>query len=168
MIMNKFELAAVVFAFCAFASEADAQRVRGGFENVAGGVTAGGAHNARGPWGGRTVGEGGVITDGNGNGVSGSRGCARGAAGGAGCGQGTTSWDNDGNIEHQQSGYARGPNGGYASTDGSFSRNEDGDWNGQRDTQVEIGDRTYDIDTSFNSDDGWDRDVDCSGSGCPD
>jgi hypothetical protein len=167
--MRKSALALSAIALFAFnATTANAQRVRGGFENAAGGVTAGGAHDARGPFGGRAVGEGGVVTDGNGNGASGSRGCARGGAGGAGCGQGTTSWDNDGNVNHQQSGYARGPLGNTANTNGSFSRDEDGDWNGQRNTEIDAGNRSYDIDTSFDSDNGWDRDVNCSGSGCPD
>lgn len=167
MKMHALALGAIaLFAFTA--STANAQRVRGGFENATGGVTAGGAHDVRGAFGGRAVGEGGVVTDGDGNGVSGSHGCGRTGAGGAGCGQGTTSWDNDGNVDHQQSGYARGRYGNTASTDGNFSRDEDGDWNGQRDTQVNVGNRSYDIDTSFDSDDGWDRDVNCSGSGCPD
>lgn len=166
--MHQFGLTLGVLAFCALAGTAEAQRVRGARENVAGGVTAGAARDVYGPYGGRTVGEGGVVTDGNGNGVSGSRGCARGAAGGAGCGQGTTSWDNDGNVNHQQSGYARGAWGNTASTNGNISRDEDGDWSGQRDTQVNVGDRSYDIDTSFESGDGFDRDVNCSGSGCPD
>lgn len=165
--MRKLAFAIGVAAFCVLASPAEAQRVRGGFENAAGGVTAGAAQDVRGPLGGRAVGERGVVTDGDGSGVSGSRGCARGAAGGRGCGQGTTSWTEDGEINHQQSGYATGPFGGRASSEGSFSRDDDGDWSGQRDSQVEIGDRTYSVDTTFDDGD-WDRDFDCSGSGCPD
>jgi hypothetical protein len=150
------------------ATGADAQRVRGARENAAGGVTAGGAHDVRGPWGGRAVGEGGVVTDGDGNGVAGSRGCARTGAGGYGCGAGATTWDEDGNVRHESSGYAQGAFGNTASTEGSFERDEDGDWTGNRESEVNVGDRSYSVDTSFDSDDGWDRNVDCSGSGCPD
>lgn len=88
--------------------------------------------------------------------------------GGRGCGQGTTSWDNDGNVNHQQSGYAQGAFGNTASTQGSWERDDDGDINGQRESEINVGNRSYDIDTSYDSDNGWDRDVDCSGSGCPD
>jgi hypothetical protein len=167
--MSKHLLAAAAAALFALnITAAEAQRVRGARENAAGGVTAGGAHDVRGPLGGRAVGEGGVVTDGDGNGVAGSRGCARTGAGGYGCGAGATSWDEDGAVQHQQSGYVRGRWGGEASTEGSFSRDEDGDWSGQRNSEAEIGDRTYSVDTTFDSDDGWDRDVDCSGSACPD
>ena len=148
------------------ANTSDAQRIRGSYQNAAGGVTAGAARDVRGPWGGRTVGEGGVVTDGNGNGVAGSRGCARGAAGGTGCGAGATTWDNDGNVHHEDSGYAEGPFGGRANTQGSWDRDEDGDLSGERNSEFEIGDRTYSVDTTYDSDDGWDRDVDCNGSGC--
>jgi hypothetical protein len=167
--MNKTILitcAAMLVAFTA--TSAQAQRVRAARENIAGGVTTGGAHDVRGAYGGRAVGEGGAVTDGNGNGIAGSRGCARTGAGGRGCGQGTTSWDNDGNVNHQQSGYAQGAFGNTASTQGSWERDDDGDINGQRESEINVGNRSYDIDTSYDSDNGWDRDVDCSGSGCPD
>ncbi|WP_395647710.1 hypothetical protein [Terricaulis sp.] len=161
--MKKFPLAASVAVFCLLAGTAEAQRVRGGFENAAGGVTAGAAEDVRGPFGGRAVGERGLVTDGSGNGASGSRGCARGAAGGVGCGQGTTTWNNDGEIDHQQSGYASGPFGGRASSEGSLSRDDDGDWSGERNSEFEIGGRTYSAETTFDSDDGLERDWDCSG-----
>jgi hypothetical protein len=154
--------------FALNATAAEAQRIRGARENAAGGVTAGAAHDVSGPFGGRSVGEGGVVTDGDGSGVAGSRGCARTGAGGRGCRAGATTWDEDGNVRHEDSGYAQGAFGNTASTQGSFERNEDGDWSGHRESEVNVGDRTYSADTSFDSDDGWDRDVNCSGSGCPD
>ena len=166
--MRKQALAAAAIALVSFTSVAEAQRVRGARENAAGGVTAGGAHDVRGPFGGRSVGEGGIVTDGDGYGVAGSRGCARTGAGGRGCRAGATTWDEDGNVRHEDSGYAQGALGNTASTHGSFERDEDGDWSGNRESEVNVGDRSYSVDTTFNSDDGWDRDVDCSGSGCPD
>lgn len=168
--MNKHALALSVVALFAFtASTADAQRVRGARENVVGGVNAGAARDVSGPYGGRTVGEGGVVTDGNGNGngAAGSRGCARTGAGGRGCGSGTTSWDNDGNVNRQHSGYAEGAFGNTASTQGSFDRDENGDLSGQRESELNLANRTYSFDTTYESGSGWDRDVDCSGSGCP-
>lgn len=161
--MRKFGLAIAVAAFFVLAGTAEAQRVRGGFTNPAGGVTAGEGHDVRGAFGGRAVGEHGVVTDGDGNGAAGGRGCARGAGGGYGCGQGTTTWNDDGEINHQQSGYATGPFGGRASTEGNVSRDDDGDWSGQRNSEFEVGDRTYSAETTFNSDDGFERDWDCSG-----
>jgi hypothetical protein len=158
--------AAMLVAFAA--TSAHAQRVRGARENIAGGVTAGGAHDVRGPYGGRTVGEGGAVTDGDGNGVAGSRGCGRTGAGGRGCGAGATTWDEDGNVYHEQSGYAQGAFGNTASMQGSFERDDDGDLSGQRESEVNLANRSYAIDTTYDSDTGWDRDVDCSGSGCPD
>lgn len=159
-------VAAVVLSFSATA--ANAQRVRGAYENAAGGVTAGAAQDVRGPFGGRAVGEAGVVTDGDGSGVAGSRGCARSGAEGRGCGARATTWDEDGNVHHDQSGYAQGAWGNTASTQGSFDRDEDGDWTGNRESEVNVGDRTYTANSSFDSDDGWDRDVECSGSGCRD
>lgn len=167
--MNKKILitcAAMLVAFTA--TSAQAQRVRAARENIAGGVTAGGAHDVRGPYGGRAVGEGGAVSDGDGNGVAGSRGCARTAAGGRGCGAGATSRDENGNVYHEQSGYARGAFGNTASTQGSFERDDDGDLSGQRESEVNLANRSYSIDTTYGSNSGWDRDVDCSGSGCPD
>lgn len=143
---------------------ADAQIVRGARENVAGGVTAGGAHDVRGPFGGRSVGEGGVVTNGDGAGVSGSRGCARGGGGARGCGGGSTEWDGDGNVSHEHSGAAEGVFGNTAATDGSWDRDSNGDITGARGTEVNIGDRTYNIETDYNSGTGFDRDVSCSGS----
>lgn len=166
--MSKHVLALSVVALFAFAAtNADAQRVRGARENIVGGVTAGAARDVHGPYGGRTAGEGGVVTDGNGNGAAGSRGCARSGAGDGGCGAGTTSWDNDGNVNHQHSGYAQGAFGNTASTRGSFERDEDGELSGQRESELNIGNRTYSVDTTYDSGHGWDRDVDCTGSGCP-
>jgi hypothetical protein len=167
MSKHTFAIVAAVVLSCG-ATAAHAQRVRGAYENAAGGVTAGGAQDVRGPFGGRAVGEGGVVTDGDGSGIAGSRGCARTGAGGRGCGARGTTWDEDGNVRHEQSGYAQGAFGNTASTQGSFERDEDGDWSGSRNSEVNVGDRTYSADTSFSSEDGWDRDVDCSGSGCPD
>lgn len=157
---------ALLIAFTATAAEA--QRVRASRENVAGGVTTGGAHDVRGAYGGRAVGEGGAVTNGDGSGASGSRGCARTGAGGRGCGAGATSWDENGNVYHEQSGYAQGAFGNTASTQGSFERDSDGDLSGQRESEVNVGNRNYSIDTTYDSGSGWDRDVDCSGSGCPD
>ncbi len=164
--MKKQFLAAALIAFVAFPTAADAQRVRGAYENAAGGVTAGGAHDVRGPWGGRAVGEGGVVTNGDGAGVGGSRGCATGAAGGRGCRAGATTRDEDGNVVHNSSGYAQGAFGNTASTSGGFTRDEDGDLNGERNSEFNVGDRTYSVDTTYDNDDGFDRDVQCSGSGC--
>lgn len=162
-------LAAGVALLVAFtATSAEAQRVRGARENIAGGVTAGDAHDLRGPYGGRTAGEGGVVTDGAGNGVAGSRGCARTGAGGHGCGAGGTAWDEDGSVSHEQSGIAQGAFGNTASTEGSFERDEDGDWSGRRESEVNIANRSYSVDTSYDSSSGWERDVECNGSGCPD
>jgi hypothetical protein len=96
--MKKFAILASTLALATFSATADAQVRRGGFENAAGGVTAGGQHDVRGPWGGRAVGEGGVVTNGSGDGVGGSRDCAEDAAGGRGCRRGTTTWDDDGNV----------------------------------------------------------------------
>lgn len=166
--MRKQALVAAAILLATFTSVAEAQRIRGARENIAGGITAGGAHDVSGPFGGRAVGEGGVVTNGDGNGVAGSRGCGRTGAGGRGCRAGATSWDEDGNFQHEGSAYAEGPFGGRANTQGSFSRDEDGDWSGQRNSEVEVSDRTYSAETTFDSDDGWDRDVTCSGSGCPD
>ncbi|MGE0740287.1 MAG: hypothetical protein AB7O98_03015 [Hyphomonadaceae bacterium] len=153
---------AAAFSLCI--STAEAQRVRGAYENAAGGVTAGGAHDVRGPWGGRAVGEGGVVTNGDGAGIGGSRGCAGGAAGGAGCRAGVTTRDEDGNVYHSDSGYARGAFGNTASTNGSFTRDEDGDLNGERNSELNVGDRTYTAETTYDSDDGFNRDVSCSGN----
>lgn len=165
--MKKFAMLAGAMALTAFVVvPAEAQVRRGAFENAAGGVTAGGQHDLRGPWGGRSVGEGGVVTDGNGNGVGGSRGCAEGAAGGQGCRRGSTSWDNDGNMYHESGAVFEGPLGADGATYGAMTRDEDGDWNGDRTTTVDVGDRTYTADTTFESGEGFDRDVQCSGSGC--
>lgn len=162
--MSKLVIAMSVIAFCAFTGAADAQRVRGNaFENAAGGIAAGQRRDVNGPLGGRAVSEGGVVTNGDGAGIGGSRGCATGAAGGAGCRAGVTVRDEDGNLAHASSGYAEGPLGGTASTYGGFTRDEDGDINGERNTEFNIGDRTYSAETTFDSDDGFDRDWDCSG-----
>ena len=167
--MVKHALALSAVALLAFtATSADAQRVRAARENVAGGVTAGTAHDIRGPYGGRTVGEAGVVTNDNGVGASGSRGCARTGANGRGCGAGATTWDGDGNVRHEQSGYAQGAFGNTASTQGSFERDDNGDLSGQRESEVNLANRSYSIDTNYDSSNGWNRDVDCSGSGCPD
>lgn len=166
--MKKFMLATAVAAFtlCSFnAAYADGVR-RNAYENAAGGVTAGGQRAVRGPWGGSTVGEGGVVTNGDGAGIGGSRGCAEGAAGGYGCRRGVTARDEDGNLVHGDSGYAEGPLGNSASTVGGFTRDEDGDIAGARNSEVTVGNRTYSADTTYTSGDGFDRDVSCSGSGC--
>lgn len=143
---------------------AHGQVVRAARENVAGGITAGGAHDVRGPYGGRSVGEGGVVTNGSGAGVSGQRGCRRGGYGARGCGAGATSWDRDGNVSHSQSGAARGAYGNTASTNGSWDRNSNGDVTGSRNSQAQIGNRTYDVNTTYQSGEGFDRNVTCSGS----
>jgi hypothetical protein len=136
---------------------------RNAYENAAGGVTAGGQRAVSGPWGGRAAGEGGVITNGRGAGIGGSRGCAEGAAGGWGCRRGVTARDEDGKFVHRDSGYAEGPLGNTASTSGSWTRDEDGDVIGDRSSEATIGDRTYSAESSYDSDDGFDRDVTCSG-----
>jgi len=155
-------------ALVALTLPADAQVVRGARENAAGGVTAGGAHDVRGPFGGRSAGEGGAVTDGDGNGVAGSRGCGRTAAGGRGCGAGASSWDEDGNFNHEHSAYGQGAFGNTASTQGNLQRNDDGDWSGERNSEVNVGNRTYSVDTTYESGEGLDRDIHCSGSGCRD
>lgn len=144
---------------------AHADSVRGGRGNIAGGVTTGGAHDVRGPFGGRTFGEGGAVTNGDGAGLSGSRGCARVASGARGCGRGSTSWDGDGNVSHEQNGAARGAFGNTAVSSGSWERDSNGDVSGARDTDVRIGDRTYSAETTFESGSGFDRQVTCS-AGC--
>src|SRR5262245_14946251 len=102
--MNKKIVIACVAALLAcHVTTASAQVVRAAGQNGMGGVTAGGAHDVRGAYGGRSVGEGGVVTNGDGGGVSGSRGCSRGAAGGRGCGASATAWDRDGNVAHSSS-----------------------------------------------------------------
>lgn len=167
--MRKIVLALSAAALVAVSATAvDAQIVRGARENVAGGVTAGGAHDVRGPFGGRAVGEGGVVTNGDGAGVAASRGCGRTPAGGRGCGAGSTVRNEDGGVSHEHSAYGQGAFGNTASTQGSLERDDDGDWSGERNSEVNVGDRTYSVDTTFDSDDGWDRDVACSSSGCPD
>jgi len=144
------------------AAYADGVR-RNAHENAAGGVTAGGQRAVSGPWGGRAAGEGGVLTNGDGVGIGGSRGCAEGAGGGWGCRRGITARDEDGNVVHADSGYAEGPLGNTASTSGGWTRDEDGDISGDRNSEVTIGDRTYSAESTYDSDDGFDRDVSCSG-----
>src|SRR5262245_32989670 len=123
--------AACIFAAISFVTDAHADRiVRSGFENAAGGVTAGGAHDVRGRYGGRAIGEGGAVTNGDGGGVAGSRGCGRDWAGAQGCRSGATAWDRNGNVAHEGSAVYEGPLGGYGSSSGSFTRDEDGDFNG--------------------------------------
>ncbi len=124
------------------------------------------ARGFTGPLGGRTRGEGGIVTDGDGNGAAGARGCTSGPNGGAGCSRGGVVFDDDGNVHGQRGGAYVGPNGNSAASYGSFDRDEDGDLKGQRNSEVHVGDRTYSAETTFNSDDGFDRDVHCSGSGC--
>lgn len=164
--MKTFVLAsAALIAVSALCAEsASAQRVRAARENVAGGVTAGRAHDVSGPFGGRAVAEGGVVTNGDGAGVGGSRGCARGAAGGRGCSAGSTVWDRDGNISHERSAAFEGPFGATGSSTGGFDA--DGDLTGNRSTELDVGDRTYSAETSFESGEGFDRNVTCSGSSC--
>lgn len=160
--MNKLALISSVLLLT-LSGVAQAQVRGNAWENAAGGVTAGGQHDVRGPWGGRSVGEGGVVTNGDGAGIGGSRGCAEGAAGGRGCRRGATVRGEDGQLAHYSEGYAQGPLGNTASSVGGFTRDDDGNVNGDRTTEVNIGDRTYTADTSYNSDDGFDRDVTCSG-----
>jgi hypothetical protein len=136
---------------------------RNAYENAAGGVTAGGQRAVSGPWGGRAAGEGGVITNGDGAGIGGSRDCAEGAGGGWGCRRGVTARDEDGNVVHRDSGYAEGPLGNTASTNGGWTRDEGGNIAGDRSSEVTIGDRTYSAEATYDSDDGFDRDVSCSG-----
>jgi len=138
----------------------------GAYENAAGGVTGGVRRDDIRP-NGRVVSEGGVVTDGNGNGVAGSRGCARGYNA-AGCSAGSVVWDNDGNVSGERGGAIVGRNGNSASSYGSFERDEDGDINGSRSSDAHIGDRHYSAETTFESGEGFDRDVTCSGSGCND
>jgi hypothetical protein len=162
--MSKLALTLTAAALFALgASVANADGVRRARDNAAGGITAGGAHDASGPFGGRTVGEGGVVTNGDGAGIGGSRGCASGGGGGWGCRAGVTTRDEDGNVYHSDSGYAQGAFGNTASTNGSFTRDEDGKLNGERNSEFNIVDRTYSAETTFDSDDGFDRDVTCSG-----
>jgi hypothetical protein len=136
----------------------------GAYENAAGGVTGGVRRDDYRP-NGRVVSEGGVVTDGSGNGVAGSRGCARGYNA-AGCGAGSVAWDNDGKVSGERGGAIVGRNGNSASSYGSFERDEDGDINGSRSSDAYIGDRHYSAETTFESGEGFDRDVTCSGSGC--
>ena len=144
-------------------STAFAQFRNGGvYENAAGGVRRDDIRPN-----GRVVSEGGVVTDGNGNGVAGSRGCARGYNA-AGCSAGSVAWDNDGNVSGERGGAFVGRNGNSASSYGSFERDEDGDINGNRSSDAYIGDRHYSAETTFESGEGFDRDVTCSGSGCND
>lgn len=154
-------LALTAIFICAAA--ADAQIVRRAGENAAGGVTVAGAHDVRGPYRGRSAGEGGVVTNGDGAGAGGSRGCSRGAAGARGCRSGATVRDEDGDVRHQHDAYARGAYGGSASSHGTFERDGDGGASGSRNTDVHVGDRTYSAETTFDSEDGFDRDVSCSG-----
>lgn len=138
----------------------------GAYENAAGGVT-GGVRRDDYRRNGRVVSEGGVVTDSNGNGVAGSRGCARGYNA-TGCSAGSVAWDNDGNVSGERGGAVAGRYGNSASSYGSFDRDEDGDINGSRSSDAYIGDRHYSAETNFESGEGFDRDVTCSGSGCND
>lgn len=139
----------------------------GAFENAADGVTGGYRRDDRGPRGGRVASEGGVVTDGDGSGVAGSRGCARGHEA-AGCSAGSVAWDEDGNVSGERSGAVAGRYGNSASSYGSFERDEDGDINGSRSSDAYVGDRHYSAETTYESGEGFDRDVTCSGSGCRD
>jgi hypothetical protein len=163
---KKFAVLSIVALFGWQMSAAEAQIVRGAHQNPSGGVTAGGAHDVRGAFGGRTVGEGGVVTNGDGGGIAGSRGCARDGAGARGCRSGATAWDRDGNVAHEGSAVVEGPLGGYGSAEGSFTRDSDGDVSGSRSGEYNVGDRTYSADTSVSSGEGLERNVTCSGSGC--
>jgi hypothetical protein len=148
-------------------STACAQLRRGGsYENAAGGIT-GGVQRDDYRRNGRVVSEGGVVTGGDGNGIAGSRGCARGYSV-AGCSAGSVAWDNDGNVSGERGGAVVGRNGNSASSYGSFDRDEDGDINGSCSSDAYIGDRHYSAETTFESGEGFDRDVTCSGSGCRD
>jgi hypothetical protein len=163
--MKKIALAAVTATLILSSigpANADGIR-RNAYENAAGGVTAGGQRAVSGPWGGHAASDGGVVTNGDGAGIGGSRGCAEGASGGWGCRRGVTARDEDGNIVHADSGYAEGPLGNTASTNGGWTRDEDGNINGDRNSEVTIGDRTYSAESTYDSDDGFDRDVNCSG-----
>lgn len=145
------------------APSADAQVVRGWRENAAGGVTAGAAHDTFGP-NGRTVGESGVVSNGDGAGVGGSRGCGRTYAGGEACRAGAFARGEDGELVHESGAVAQGAFGGTASTYGNFARDADGYLSGQRDSDFSIGDRDYSASTTFNSDDGFDHTVTCTQS----
>jgi hypothetical protein len=147
----------------AVALPADAQIVRGWRENAAGGVNAVAAHDVYGPYGSRSVGQAGVVTNGDGAGVGGSRGCSRGVYGGEGCRAGATSRNEDGDFYHESGAAGVGAFGNSAGTYGSFER-EDGYGSGQRDSELNVGDRTYNATTTFNTDDGFDRDVTCTQS----
>lgn len=151
---------------CAGAGVAHAQIRGGAYNNAAGGVTAGQRGDAYGPWGSRAAGERGVVTNGDGDGVAGQRGCARGGGGGVGCSAGSVAWDEGGNVNGERGGAFVGRNGNYGSSYGSFERDENGDINGSRDSEVHVGDRTYSAETTFETGEGFDRDVICSGSGC--
>lgn len=160
--MRRLCVAAVLIA--ALAQPADAQIIRGARNNAAGGVTAGAAHDVVGPWGGRSVGEGGVVTNGDGAAVGGSHGCGRSAAGGEGCRAGGFVRGEDGQVVYESGAAGQGRFGNTGSTYGTFTRDADGDVSGQRDSEVNVGDRTYNATTTFNKDDGFDRDVTCTQS----
>lgn len=140
-----------------------AQAVRGWRENATGGVTAGAAHDTFGRYG-RSVGESGIVTNGDGAAIGGSRGCGRTYAGGEGCRAGGFARGEDGSLAHESGGAVHGAFGGAGSTYGSFTRDADGYASGQRDSELNIGDRTYSASTTFNSNDGVDRTVTCSQS----
>lgn len=168
-LRKKQILAASVLAVCMMsAGAAEAQVIRGARENVSGGVTAGGAHDVRGVWGGRAVGEGGVVTngDGDGAGIGGSRGCASNAIGASGCRRGTTTWDVDGSINHESDAVFEGAFGGYGSGSTSFTRDDDGDISSNRSGEYNFNDRTYSFESTYESGEGVDRSVSCSGSSC--
>lgn len=156
----------VAFATLTIGGVAHAERVRAARENIAGGVTAGAAENVTGPRGGRVAREGGVVTNGEGGGVAGARGCGRDWAGAEGCRAGATAWDRNGNVAHESSSVVRGPGGGYGSASGSFTRDADGDLNGSRQGEYHVGDRSYSAQTTVQSGQGVSRSVECEGSGC--
>ena len=135
-------------------------------ENAAGGVSAGAVRDAYGPYGGRVLAEGGVVTNGDGAGFGGSRGCARDAVGSTGCRASSTFWNEDGAFTHESGGVYNGAFGGAGAAYGTLTRDSDGDVYGARNGAFSIGDRTYTAETTFESGEGLSRDVNCSGSGC--
>lgn len=142
---------------------AEARRVRGARENIAGGVTAGAAEDVSGPFGGRVTREGGVVTNGDGAGLAGSRGCGHDAAGGQGCRRGATAWDGEGNVSHESGMVFDGPLGATGGASGSWNRDENGGINGSRSGELNVGDRTYSAETSVESGEGVQRNVECNG-----
>lgn len=147
-------------------SAADAQVTRHARENAAGGVSVGATGDVRGPLGGRAVAERGVVTNGDGGGLAGRRGCANGAAGGQGCSSGATVWDRNGNVAHESGAVFEGPLGARGSTYGGFTRDADGNVSGSRNSTVDVGNRSYSAESTFESGEGLERSVTCTGSSC--